>query len=77
MLALVKPEFRDFPKGGTGHWGFSTTGVHARGKNPDNTARNYLGLKFLNVESAKRFYNTYPRAEIKRVRSISPSEHLA
>lgn len=72
LLARIKPEFRDFPKGGIGHWGFSTMGVHTRGKNPDNSASNFLTLEFLNVESAKRFYTAYPRAEI-----VKGKEHFA
>jgi len=71
LIARIKPEFRDYPFMGTGHWGFATMGVTDTGINPDNTRRYSLVLQFLNVESAKHFLTDYPTAEV-----VKGEEHI-
>jgi HEAT repeat protein len=65
LIALQKPEFRDYPKVGLGHWGLEVNNVRVdTGKYQVGPVKYFLPLGFLNVESAKRFLVAYPDAKV-------------
>lgn len=65
LIALIKPEFRDYPKTGLGHWGLYTGPVRIdSGKFGVGPVRYFLSLGFLSIESAQRFLAAYPTAKV-------------
>jgi len=67
LIALIKPEFRDFPKMGFGHWGLSAGTVRVdSGKVGVGPVRYFVSLGFISVESAQRFLAAYPTAKVKK-----------
>jgi len=66
LIARIKPEFRDYPKMGTGHWGLWAGPVRVDHDRPGDPIRYSLRLGFLNVESARRFLVAYPQAQVTR-----------
>jgi len=67
LIALIKPEFRDYPTTGVGHWGLSAGPVRVdSGGHGVGPVRYFLPLGFLSVESAQRFLAAYPTARVTK-----------
>lgn len=66
LIALVKPEFRNFPIWSSGHWGLTVFQQTDGGKFAVGPVTYWVSLRFHSVESAKRFLAAYPRAEVTK-----------
>lgn len=67
LIFRIMPKTRDYPAfmQGNGHWGLSISKVREDYKIHEiGPVRHNLLVRFLNVESAKRFLATYPTAKI-------------
>jgi hypothetical protein len=67
LIALVKPEYRDYPKALNGHWGLSVGAVRVdSGERFVGPVRYFLPLRFVSAESARRFLAAYPAAAVTK-----------
>lgn len=75
LLALLKPEFSDFPTLGVGHWGLSVEDPKVDGGEHGVGPVSYsLRLGFLSPESAQRFLAAYPDARVIKGEKPIPAD---
>lgn len=71
LIALFTPAFRDLPTLGNGHWGLSIEDIKVDGgEHGVGPVEYFLRIDFLNIESAQRFLEAYPEAEVVKGKEL-------
>jgi hypothetical protein len=65
LIIVFNKDLKDYPTGGTGHWGLAVGDVRAEPAGPGTDwVIYYLPIELLNRESARRLISAYPQARV-------------